>query len=97
MARRGPSRRVTEVKVRGDGVTRKIKGNRFRILLDAKEIRSLKFDMRMQGTKFAFTGYGWGHGVGMCQWGSRGMAMQGWEFRRILRYYYRGVWVERMK
>jgi hypothetical protein len=36
-------------------------------------------------------GRGWGHGVGMSQWGALGMARQGAGYRDILRHYYRGT------
>jgi stage II sporulation protein D len=36
-------------------------------------------------------GHGWGHGVGMSQWGANGFAQHGWTFDRILAYYYRGT------
>jgi len=36
-------------------------------------------------------GQGFGHGVGMSQWGARGLAEQGADFRQILRHYYRGI------
>ena len=36
-------------------------------------------------------GQGFGHGVGMSQWGARGLAEQGADFRQILEHYYRGV------
>jgi len=42
-------------------------------------------------TSFVFSGSGWGHGVGMSQWGARGMATAGHTFRDILLHYYRGV------
>lgn len=38
-----------------------------------------------------FTGSGWGHGLGMSQWGAKGMAEQGYSYREILQYYYTGV------
>lgn len=38
-----------------------------------------------------FAGRGWGHGVGLCQWGARGMAMQGFGYRDILAHYYPGA------
>lgn len=38
-----------------------------------------------------FTGAGWGHGVGMCQRGAQNHAKDGWDARRILSWYYRGV------
>ena len=37
------------------------------------------------------TGRGWGHGVGMVQWGAYGKALQGWSAARILAYYYGGL------
>jgi len=42
-------------------------------------------------TSFVFSGSGWGHGVGMSQWGARGMALASHTFRDILLHYYRGV------
>jgi len=36
-------------------------------------------------------GQGYGHGVGMSQWGAHGLAEQGADFRQILLHYYRGV------
>jgi len=40
---------------------------------------------------FTFTGHGWGHGVGLSQWGARGLALLGKDYRQILAYYYTGV------
>lgn len=42
-------------------------------------------------TSFTFTGSGWGHGVGMSQWGARGMAAAGKTWGEILNHYYTGV------
>ena len=36
-------------------------------------------------------GRGWGHGVGMSQYGARGYAEAGWGYERILKHYYRGT------
>lgn len=41
------------------------------------------------------TGRGWGHGVGMVQWGAYGKAVNGWSASRILGYYYGGLTPER--
>lgn len=41
--------------------------------------------------RYTFYGKGWGHGTGMCQVGSYGMAFRGWTFDRILKHYYTGV------
>ena len=42
-------------------------------------------------TVVVVTGRGWGHGVGMSQWGARGYALHGWSWRQILAHYYPGT------
>lgn len=44
--------------------------------------------------KFVFTGKGWGHGLGMSQWGAKTMAEQGFTFEQILTHYYTGTKIE---
>ena len=43
------------------------------------------------GTLFLIDGRGWGHGIGMSQYGARGFAQAGWSYQRILAHYYRGT------
>jgi stage II sporulation protein D len=40
---------------------------------------------------FVITGRGWGHGVGMSQWGAYALALRGWTYDQILTYYYDGT------
>jgi stage II sporulation protein D len=40
---------------------------------------------------YYFSGAGWGHGVGLCQWGSKGMGEAGYTYRQILGTYYPGT------
>ena len=40
---------------------------------------------------FTFNGAGWGHGVGMSQWGAKGMADAGYSYKDILKHYYTGI------
>ncbi|HKT43591.1 MAG TPA: SpoIID/LytB domain-containing protein [Gaiellaceae bacterium] len=42
-------------------------------------------------TVVVVTGHGWGHGVGMSQWGARGYALHGWKWTQILAHYYPGT------
>jgi SpoIID/LytB domain protein len=42
-------------------------------------------------TTFTFYGSGWGHGIGMSQYGALGLAQNGWGANRIIRHYYRGA------
>ena len=43
------------------------------------------------GLQLLVKGQGYGHGVGMSQWGAHGLAEQGADFRAILQHYYRGA------
>jgi stage II sporulation protein D len=43
------------------------------------------------GTLFVIDGRGWGHGVGLSQYGALGFAEAGWGYQRILAHYYRGT------
>ena len=36
-------------------------------------------------------GKGWGHGVGLSQWGAKALAEQGWSYQRILEHYFPGT------
>jgi stage II sporulation protein D len=45
-------------------------------------------------TTLIVTGHGWGHGVGMSQWGAYGYARHGWGYKRILFHYYPGTKVK---
>ncbi|MCX7614190.1 MAG: SpoIID/LytB domain-containing protein [Clostridiales bacterium] len=40
---------------------------------------------------FTISGRGWGHNIGLSQWGARGMAEQDWTYDKILKYYYTGI------
>ena len=40
---------------------------------------------------FVITGHGWGHGVGMGQWGAYGYAQNGFTYKKILAHYYPGT------
>jgi len=40
---------------------------------------------------FRFHGSGYGHGIGMSQWGAYGLAKRGWTYERILRHFYSGT------
>ena len=46
---------------------------------------------RTAATMFTVTGRGWGHGIGMSQYGAYGYAKHGWDYRAILKHYYTGI------
>lgn len=81
--------RVEMVKVAmNDGQEKKINANEFRQALGFQDLRSTLFDMHSHDDEYVFTGRGFGHGVGLCQWGSRAMGLQGKSFAQILKHYY---------
>lgn len=43
------------------------------------------------GSTYLFRGRGWGHGVGMSQWGAKALADQGWSCERIVQFYFPGT------
>jgi stage II sporulation protein D len=88
---RSPSRRVLRLFIQTERSRRLISGKDFRRLLGYDQLRSTNFILTAKDGGFLFSGLGWGHGVGLCQWGARGMAEAGADYRTILRSYYRDV------
>ena len=60
---------------------------------EEKEVEVLKVEIVKSNIPltFIFSGSGNGHGVGMSQWGAYGMALQGYRYQDILKYYYQGI------
>ena len=65
-----------------------LEGKRFREILGNDLIRSTDFEVRADASGFTFVGRGWGHGVGMSQWGAKVMADLAYQHREILKFYY---------
>ena len=70
-----------------------INGAKIRSIFD---LRSLNFSVKYADGSFTFTVRGYGHGVGMSQYGANYMAKQGSDFKEILTYYYTGCKVEKI-
>ncbi len=87
-------RAITVLLLAEDGQTREVNANRFRLLVGPDVLRSTMFTISRQGSDLAFAGRGAGHGVGLDQWGARAMALAGFTYERILKYYYTGVAIE---
>lgn len=71
--------------------TREIRGTDFRQLLGYEELPSTHFSLTKAGKELLFTGKGYGHGVGLSQWGALEMAKQGKNYLEILTHYYPGT------
>jgi stage II sporulation protein D len=64
--------------------------------LPAGTLESPFFSVTERGGRLYFEGRGHGHGVGLCQWGARGQALQGRTAIEIVHYYYSGSQVSRL-
>ncbi len=57
-----------------------------------KEVKSFSFSSLLtKGKSIQFKGKGYGHHLGICQWGAREMVRNGWDYRRVLTFYYPGT------
>ena len=65
-----------------------LKGTEFRTIFSLK---SSTFTYKYEDGKFIFTVNGYGHGVGMSQYGANYMAQQGFTYKEILGHYYQGA------
>ncbi len=76
----------------------KVNANEMRIWLGPMRFKStLLQPIQRRGIKFIFQGKGWGHGVGLCQYGMKGLSDLGYSYRQILDYYYPGSEITKIK
>lgn len=81
-----------------DGVSaERIAGTTLRRLLPTGMLSSPVFSASFDGDKVHFDGRGAGHGVGLCQWGARGLGIAGRSALEILHFYYSGIETVRLK
>ncbi len=92
IAKKGPSGRTENVKI---GKT-EVGGPALRLALGSSVIRSMKLDnLYVQGNMVIFQGKGFGHGVGLCQWGAKQQAGTGKSPQEIVKYYFKNVNIEK--
>ena len=88
VSKRTASGRAEQVTIVGSQRTLRLTGYDVRALFGFDQIRSPLFSVAPSGESFLIEGRGWGHGVGMCQWGAAELARRGFNAREILAYYY---------
>jgi stage II sporulation protein D len=64
---------------------------KFRMAVGSTVIKSTNFAVRVDSGTAYFTGSGYGHGVGLCQYGAKQRALDGFRYNEILSYYYPGA------
>ncbi len=102
---RSESRRVSSLKLRfergtvelaGDSIRRVIRRPGGGGLLRSSLISRIGMERSGRGVKIVrISGQGFGHGIGMCQYGAMGMAEAGYSYDQIIRFYYRGAKLQR--
>ena len=86
ITKRFKSGRVAEIQI-GSAV---LNGEQLRKAVGYDVIKSTRFSVSLSGSVYTFKGNGWGHGVGMCQWCTKGMADQGINHEKMLEHFYPG-------
>jgi len=90
---KGYSRRAVELEIIGSNGVKSLKGGKIRSALRLNE-QLFVINKHYSGStvsSYTFTGRGWGHGVGMCQYGAFGLAKMGVKYDEIIKHYYTGV------
>lgn len=78
--------------VNGNGKTIEMKASTLRSRLGGMNIRSTYLtSIQKAGNDFIFNGKGFGHGVGMSQYGAKAMGEKGYSYKEILAFYYDGT------
>jgi len=88
---KSPSGRNRKIRILTEKGAFNISGNLFRASIGEAKIKSTMFNVISRRKGVLFKGRGYGHGVGMSQWGARKMAMTGSNYKDILKYYYQGI------
>ena len=88
-----PQGRVVTMKVIGDRGIQQVSGKQLRKILD---LRSTLFRVRTQGSQVQVYGRGFGHGLGLSQWGAYYLAKQGINYHQILTHYYQNTTLSRL-
>ncbi len=89
--------RACQVRIRHDNGSLQLQGNAFRLLAGARDLKSLLIEqVTDRGATVEIFGGGFGHGVGLCQYGAEGLAAMGQPYANILGRYYPGAALTKM-
>lgn len=85
---KAPSGRATYILINGSNGSRIISGEAARKYFN---LPSTNFNVTPTETAYVFAGKGFGHGLGLSQWGAKSLAKYGYNAAQILCYYYDGI------
>jgi stage II sporulation protein D len=83
--------RVKSVLLGQGGRRTAVPAETLRAAIGYSEVPSIFFEPELVDREVVFSGRGMGHGVGLCQWGAKVLALKGFDFKAILAYYYPGT------
>jgi stage II sporulation protein D len=90
---RGRLKQIVLIASKG-GIT--ISGEQFRKSIGYAVIKSTRLNIKNYKNEISFSGSGNGHGVGLCQWGAKQRALDGFGCAEILSYYYPGTELKKL-
>ena len=97
LSRKDKSGRGEYVSIRSWNRWFEIDTNDFRTAVGKRLLKSSNFSIKKYPSFYIFSGYGWGHGVGMCQWGAFGMGFRWKKTKAILERYYPGTSIANLR
>jgi stage II sporulation protein D len=86
---------VQEIAIKNNNKWVTLSSTKFKALV--KNLKSLCFTVTKSRLGYTFTGKGHGHHWGLCQWGANQMVREGWDYASILKFYYPGCTLMRLK
>jgi stage II sporulation protein D len=89
--------RVDYLKLISGNDTKRVSSEAFRASLGYQKIKSTNFDWKIVKNEIQIEGRGYGHGVGLCQWGAKDMAQKGKTYLEILHHYYPELYIRRVQ
>ncbi|NLD27958.1 MAG: SpoIID/LytB domain-containing protein [Myxococcales bacterium] len=89
------SPRVDLLVIEDENGLQMVEARELRKIFGYQNIKSTWFNASLSEAKISFTGNGYGHGVGMCQWGAKAMAEAGKHYKEILFHYYPDAVIKR--
>lgn len=94
---KNPSGYAQTLEYKDDFGRHEINASTFRRLAGNMRVKSLLFDIHTDATGlFVVTGNGFGHGVGLCQYGAKEMALQATDYKKILKQYYKKIPIKKL-
>jgi len=94
---RTSSKRIKKLAlIDSEGVTNFFDGKELRVKLGETNVKSLRCNVILTNDRVLIWGYGYGHGVGFAQWDAQGMALEGYDYRSILIFFFPGCKIEKV-